>query len=279
MLSRILVIPFAIAALVCLYLAWENQLSPIYIVPWVVIATIILVMGPQIDWWWALKNPPLIDPMMEGFLRKFFPYYTQLSLPDKKQFADRLSLYLMATEFIPMVMENVPEDIKGLIAANAVMITYGRDDFRLAPFEKIVVYPHPFPSPQYQEDIHSTEHFEEDGVILFSLEQLLPGIMQKQKYYNIALHEYAKIFTSLNKDFQYPKFDEHIWEILEQISGLKTTAVKNYIGLPILEPLPVSINYFFTFPHQFKQVLPDIFDNYVKIFNQNPANGNTPLIL
>jgi Mlc titration factor MtfA (ptsG expression regulator) len=278
MLSKILILPFAIIGLVCLYFAWENQLSPIYIVPCVIISAIIMVLGPQIDWWWAVRNPPLVDPKLEGFLRKFFPYYTQLSLPDKKYFMDRVSLYLIATEFIPMVMEDVPEDIKGMIAANAVMLTYGQKDYRLIPFEKIVLYPHPFPSPQYQKIVHSTEHFEEDGVLLFSLEQLIPGITQKTKYYNIALHEYAKIFTLINKDFQYPKFDDNIWEKLTQISGFKTDAVKNYIGLPIIEPLPVSINYFFTFPQKFQQILPDIFETYSRIFNQNPLNGNTPVI-
>ncbi|MFT5165727.1 MAG: Mlc titration factor MtfA (ptsG expression regulator) [Saprospiraceae bacterium] len=278
MLSRILIIPLAIIALICLYLAWENQLSPIYIVPCVVMAAIILIFSPQIDWWWAVRNPPPVDPMLEGFLRKFFPYYTQLSLSDKKYFMDRVSLYLIATEFIPMVMEHVPEDIKGMIAANVVMLTFGQEDYRLAQFEKIVLYPHPFPSPQYREIVHSTEHFEEDGVLLFSLEQLIPGITQKTKYYNIALHEYAKIFMLLNKDLPYPKFDDSIWENLSQISGFNTATVKNYIGLPVMEPLPVSINYFFTFPQKFQQVLPDIYDTYSRIFNQNPVNGNTPVV-
>ena len=278
MLSRYLIMPFAIAGLVFLYLAWEYILSPLYLIPCIVISVLILVMSPQIDWWWAVRNPPPIDPKLEGFLRKFFPYYQQLSLPAKKQFADRVSLYLLATEFIPKVMDEVPEDIKGLIAANVVMLTAGLKDYRLSAYEKIVVYPHPFPSPQFPKTFHSTEHFAEDGVLLFSLEQLIPGATQKTKYYNIALHEYAKIFTLQFKDFKYPHFDDGIWEKLEQISGFKTEAVKNYIGLPIIEPLPVSINYFFTFPQKFKEVLPDMYDQFQDIFNQNPVDGALPVI-
>lgn len=278
MLSKFLITPFAIITLVCLYFAWEDQLSPLYIVPPVVLIAIIFVSSPQIDWWWANRNPPNVDPRTEAFLRKFFPYYAQLSLPAKKRFLHRVALYNMATEYMPMVMEEVPQDIMGLIAANAVMLTFGQVDYRLSKFEKIVAYPHPFPSPQYREHFHSTEHFEEDGVILFSLEQLIPGATQPAKFYNIALHEYIRVFTLIYKDYQYPKFEDSIWEQLEQVSGFKTEAVKNYIGLPIIEPLPVSINYFFTYPKKFKAILPDLYKRYQKIFNQDPIHSDFPVI-
>ncbi len=278
MLSRYLVFPFAIGAIISLYLVWEGNISPVYIIPFVMTTVIILVMSPQIDWWWALRNPPPIDPKLEGFLRKFFPYYQQLSLPAKKRFADRVSLYLMAVEFIPKVMDDVPEDIKGLIAANVVMLTFGQEDYLLSQFEKIVIYPHPFPSPQYPKTFHSTENFEEDGVLLFSLEQLIPGATQKTKFYNITLHEYINIFILIYKDFQYPTFEENIWEDLKLISGFRMEAVKNYIGLPSLEPLPVAINYFFTFPQKFQEILPKHYIAFQNIFNQNPVEGTFPVV-
>lgn len=278
MLSKFLLIPFAILAITSLYFIWDGALSPIYLVPCVVMLAIIFVLSPQIDWWWANRYPPKMDPRLEQFLQKFFPYYAQLSLPAKKRFTTRIMMYIMATEFIPKAIEEVPEDVKGLIAANIVMLTFGQKDYRLSKFEKVVTYPHPFPSPQYLKFFHSAEHFEEDGVLLFSLEQLIPGSTQQRKYYNIALHEYAKIFVLINEDITYPEFGEEIWEQLEQVSGFKTSVVKNYIGLPTLEPLPVSINYFFTFPHKFQQILPKVYDEYQRIFNQNPVQAAFPVI-
>ena len=278
MLSKFIAVPFVILAIACLYFVWEGELEPIWIVPWVVLLAIIFVLSPQIDWWWANRKPPPVDPRMEGFLRKFFPYYAGLSLPLKKRFLNRVALYVMATEFIPKAMAEVPEDVKGLIAANAVMLTFGQEEYRLSKFERIVTYPHPFPSPQFPKDIHSSEIFDEDGVILFSLEQLIPGASQRNKYYNIALHEYSRIFIRMYPDHPYPQFDESIWESLEKISGFKTEAVKNYIGLPLLEPLPVSINYFFTFSEKFKATLPELFASYKKIFNQDPGNIENPII-
>ena len=188
------------------------------------------------------------------------------------------TLYNIATEFMPKAMEHVPEDIKGLIAANVVMLTFGQKDYRLSKFEKIVAYPHPFPSPQYPKHLHSSEIFDEDGVILFSLEQLIPGATRQTQFYNIALHEYIKIFMLTYPDYNYPKIDTDVAKKLEIISGFKNEKVQNYIGLPMLEPSILAINYFFTFPQNFYNQQPDIFESYTKIFNQNPLDHQSPVI-
>ena len=278
MLSKFLSFPFVIVLLVCLYFTWEGDLNPLYIVPNVVILTIIYVLSPQIDWIWYQWNPPEMDKKLHIFLERFFPYYRNLSPPEKKRFSIRVSLYILANEFMPKAMESVPEDVKGLIAANVVMLTFGQKDYRLSKFEKIIVYPHPFPSPQFPKHLHSSEIFEEDGVILFSTEQLIPGATQQSKYYNIALHEYARIFVKAYPKLPYPEFDDTIHEKMELVSGFKNDRVREFIGLPQLDSFLLSINYFFTFPVKFKQVLPDAFEIYTRIFNQNPLNPANPVI-
>ena len=278
MLSKFLSFPFVITLLACLYFVWEGDLSPIYIVPNVIILAVLYVLGPQIDWLWYQKNPPDMDGRLRAFLEKVFPYYRNLSPKEKERFRIRVSLYMIATEFMPKAMENVPEDIKGLIASNIVMLTFGQKDYRLSTFEKIVVYPHPFPSPQFPKHLHSSEIFEEDGVILFSAEQLVLGATQQTKFYNIALHEYARIFAKTNPNLPYPEMDTSIYGKLEVVSGFKNEKVREYIGLPQLDPFLLSINYFFTFPVKFQQILPEMFDAYIKVFNQNPLNYQTPVI-
>ena len=278
MLSKFLSFPFIIILLVCLYYTWEGEITALYIVPNVIILTIIYVMSPQIDWLWYQRNPPEMNGKLRIFLQKLFPYYRNLSPKEKKRFEIRVNLYVIATEFMPKAMEHVPEDIKGLIAANVVMLTFGQKDYRLSDFERIVTYPHPFPSPQFPKHLHCSEIFAEDGVILFSTEQLIPGATQQTKFYNIALHEYAKIFMLSYPDYSYPKIDAEVAAKLEIISGFKNEKVQKFIGLPILEPSLLAINYFFTFPQNFKNQLPDIFEKYTKIFNQNPLNFQSPVI-
>ena len=214
MLSKFISLPFIIILLFCLYYTWEGDLSAIYIVPNVIILASIYVLSPQIDWLYYQKNPPEMDGKLRVFLEKLFPFYRNLSPKEKRRFEVRVSLYIIATEFMPKAMEHVPEDIKGLIAANIVMLTFGQKDYRFSNFEKIVVYPHPFPSPQFPKHLHSCEIFEEDGVILFSLEQLVPGATRQTQFYNTALHEYAKIFMLSYPDYSYPKIDNVVTEKL-----------------------------------------------------------------
>ena len=278
MLSKFLSFPFVIILLVCLYYTWEGEITSLYIIPNVIILASIFVLSPQIDWLWYQKNPPEMDEKMRIFLEKLFPYYRNLSPKEKNRFEVRVTLYIIATEFMPKAMEYVPEDLKGLIAANVVMLTFGQKDYRLSDFEKIITYPHPFPSPQFPKHFHSSEIFAEDGVILFSLEYLVPGATRQSQFYNIALHEYVKIFQLSYPDYQYPEIDNALSKKLELISGFKNEKVLEFIGLPILEPSVLAINYFFTFPQQFKNELPEIFDEYSKIFNQNPLNYQFPVI-
>jgi Mlc titration factor MtfA (ptsG expression regulator) len=278
MFSRFLAVPFVLMALGCLYLIWEGQLEAMYLVPWVVILAIIFVSSPQIDWWWAKRNPQPMDPKLDAFLHRFFPYYSQLSIPAKKKFSHRVNLNIMATEFIPKAMADVPEDIKGLIAANLVMLTLGKPEFRFPAYEKVVVYPHPFPSPQYKE-FHAAESFKEDGVFLFSLEQLIPGATQRTKYYNIALHEFIKVFLESNPQHTVPSLGTEEEDKLVKMSGFKMEAVKNYIGLPELDTRIVSINYFFTFPDKFKIELSALHATYQTLFNQDPSQKEYPILI
>ncbi len=245
--------------------------------PQVIILAVIYVFSPQLDWWWYQRRPPEMEKPLKAFLQRFFKYYRQLAAVHKLRFERRVSMFVIANEFIPKAMEAVPEDIKGLIGATVAQLTFGQEDYRLSKYERVVVYPHPFPSPQHQY-IHSVESFEEDGVVLFSLEQLVPGITQPNKFYNIALHEYARIFVEVYPAHPYPTLDVSHCPALEKISGFKMEIIKGFLGLPKVELLPAAINFFFTFPEAFQQELPEFYAVFKSIFNQDPVRGDLPVI-
>ena len=279
MLSKLLAIPFVLGLIFLLYLAWETDSSyAIYIVPMVICLVVIYIFQPQLDWWWYRRRPPELDTPLRKLLDRFHPFYRQLSSTNQRIFRERMALYIFANDFIPKAFEDVPEDIKGVIAANVVHLTFGQQDYRLSKYERIVVYPQPFPSPQYPDRFHASEIFEEDGVILFSAEQLMASMLQPKKYYNIGLHEYAKVYVSSYPDKEYPKFDEFIWEKLEEISGFKKKFIEAFIGLDDIDPLPVSICLFFSFPVQFRNRLPKAYTAFQEIFNMDPILAEDPVL-
>ncbi len=280
MLSRFVAFPFVFAALIFLYLTWEKDASwAMYIVPNVVALAVVYVFSPQIDWWWYNRNVPELDPHLRMILTKQHTFYSRLSEENKKRFRDRIVLYTKAVEFMPQAIPSVPVDIQGIIAANIVHLTFGWKDYRLKKFEHIIVYPKPFPSPQYPENFHTSEIYPEDKVVMFAIQQLFPGTISPTKNYNIGLHEYARAFLYMYPDDRFPSFDESIWEKLEAISGFSKDYIFKHINRPDIDPLPVSICHFLIFPQRFQQLAPEVYRAYKEIFNLDPMNGTSPVVV
>jgi len=278
MLSKILAFVFALGALIFLYLAFKVDSSyAIYMVPFAVVVAVIYVLSPQIDWWKAQKKPPEIDARLRKLLHENFAFYHHLSVDGKQRFRDRMALFMLAHDYMPMAMESVPEDIKGIVAANAVQLTFGQQDFLLEKFEKVILYPHPFPSPQFPEHLHASETYAEDGVVIFSIQHLMNGFLRPKQYFNVGLHEYAQVFMLSYPNLDYPEPGEDIWEKLEQIGGYDKEKLQDWLGLPSLNPLSISMVYFFTYPAEFRRLLPKLFEQYSELFNLNLLEAHQPI--
>lgn len=257
MLTRILYIPFSIAALIFLYFAWEKD--SIYY--WhLLVCTLMLMalymMNPQINWWWYQRFPPDLPAAFQLILNARMPFYQKLAPSEKKRFRNRAAQYIEANEFIGKGMEKVPIDLKAAAACSVAQLTFGLDDYLLSKFEHIVIYAHPFPSPQHPEHWHSSEIFEEDGVILFSAEQLMPGFLEPARYFNIGLYEYARVYQICYPDVEFPEFQPSSWYQFELISGFKKETIHKWIGLPEVDIVAVAVVLFFVFRERFQKVFP-----------------------
>jgi len=257
MFSNYLAAPFVFLAIFFLYLAWKVDNEYAFgLIPLVVIATLIHVFSPQINWWWYSRRPPKLEPGLANLLERFSVFFQRLSPPDKQKFRDRIVLYRMGTDWEPMAFEGeaVPSDVQFVLAHQAVMLTFHREKFLFDKFEKVIVYPLPFATPEHPFD-HASELYEPDGCLLFSAEQVMRAFTEPAEWYNVALHEYAKAFVLTYPDEPYPVFaEEDVWEKLQVASGMPQRHVESVIGIRGVEVLPVAIHHYFTFPEQFRAV-------------------------
>jgi Mlc titration factor MtfA (ptsG expression regulator) len=271
---RWLAVPLVIIALFFLYLTWEvDDKYALYIVPPVVLTAALIVFSPQIDWLLAKRKPPEIPDSIRHLINQRSPYYQLLSADAKKRFRDRLALFIMAFDFKPQAMERVPEDVKAIVAFYAAQITLAFEDFLLPPFEHVIVYRGPFPTPQYPAHWHISETFLEDGVLIYSADHLMQGFLHPLKYYPIGLHEMAQAFLHKHPQDEHALTGESVWEDIRQITGVDKERLQKYIGLPEVPALPVCIVYFFTLPQRFRTVRPDLYEALAGIFGQDPAAG------
>jgi hypothetical protein len=257
MLSKFLYIPFVLGAIITLvYAVMVDSHFAIFAVPFVVSLAIVYILSPQIDWWWYKRHPPQLPPTLRHLINTQLPFYQNLTVADKTRFRTRMAMYMEANEFMPQGLESVPLDLMGAIAATAVQLTFGHEDYLMNKFEHIIVYPHPFPSPQHPEEWHACEHFEEDGVIMFSAEQLMPGFMQPYRFLNIGLYEYSRVFRNCHPKVSFPAIGEEHWPALEEISGFPKDKTIKYIGLKEIDMTALAVSHFFVFGEKFKAVLP-----------------------
>ena len=254
----------------------EYSWVSLFMIPFVVGLLMSYVFAPQLDWWSFKRNPPELPAFLGNLLLTHFPFYQNLSAKNKTRFRQRVAMYLEARGFFAQrggEEGEVPLDMKTMVAANVVMLTFGREDFILKKFERIFIYLQAFPTPNHQY-LHASETNEEDECLIFSAEHLTLSFRQPNKYYNILVHEYAKAFQITYPNFDYPALGESIWKNWE-----KELVVK-YIGIPEgkINPLGVSVNFFFENPEKFKELMPNGFKKYQMIFNLNPLQKNDPVM-
>lgn len=264
MLSRYLYIPFVIGASACLMVGVSvNEYWAPWAAPFMVGAVVIYILSPQIDWWWYQRHPLDLPKGLRHFINTQLPFYQDLPPVEKARFRNRMAMYMEATEFMGQGIEDVPIDLKAVVAASAVQVTFGHEDYLLPPFEHVVVYPHPFPSPQFPDQWHASEFYEADGVIMFSAEQLMPGFMQPQRFLNIGLYEYTRVFKHRHPEVVFPPIGEAHWPALEKISGFPKDKTIMYIGLREIDLVALAAVYFFGFGGRFREVLPGEYAGFV----------------
>lgn len=238
----------------------------IYISILFVSLVVLYMFSPQVEWWWAQRYPPKPSPNMIKFLNEYFDYFRQLSGSDKDKFLLRLNYFIMAKEFIPKVGKEVPVPLQTMIAAEGVRTTFGLEDYLINSHERIVIYPHPFPSPTYKK-LHHSETFHEDGVLIFASSPVINQFKGVGNIFNITLYEWIAAFAN-KKTFAFPEFEETDWNTLGVIFDTPKAIVQASIGLPTFNAGIVGAVLYLEQKELFMEKFPNKSKIYKEIFNQ-----------
>lgn len=257
--SKILVFPILMMA-VGIYWASQTISKDLFVyisIPVMLLVSLYVLHGP-IDHWFHTRYPLKLDGKLRSWLVQHFPYYASLSTEDIKKFESRLTLYLNARLFTAQGAQSheVPEDIKCMIAAHAIRISLRHEDYLIGDMDRIFVYNHQFPTPDYQ-FLHSMEINIEDGVVILNLPQLIDSIFYPHLYYNIAFHAYAEAFVRVNKDIIFPQCED-TWEGIQLILNCTRQDLLNHTGWPDLPLLPIHITLYFTHHEKYCLQFPEI---------------------
>ncbi|MDX1913731.1 MAG: zinc-dependent peptidase [Saprospiraceae bacterium] len=278
MFAQLLLLPFAAAAVVFLILAKTvDESYAIGFVPFIVIAALIFILAPQINWWWYSRRPPDLNADLQALLARFCGFYRRLTPLEQRRFRGRVAMFNMGTDWEPLAFpdEKLPTDVQLGIAAQAVTLTFYRQEFLFDKFEKVIVFPRPFPTPEHPYD-HASELHQADGCLLFSAEQVMLAFAKPDQWYNVAMHEYARAFVLQNPHEAWPDFSAtEVWEKMKGISGMSRQHIESVIGLAGVDALPVAVFHYFNYPDAFHAQFPEAGRQFSQIFSRP---GNFPEI-
>ena len=268
-LSRLLALPFAL--IIILVFTYGDLasfgLSTVLVLISLIALALAYVFNKQIDIWWYKRKPPKLDKPLVAWISIYSNFYKGLSDLQKRNFQDRIATFNQIKNFTLKGKRDyqLEEDIKTIISHEMARVTFGRPKDLLEEMDNIIVYNHPFATPNVQ-SLHALELYPQDGVIVYSKEQLVNGFLNPKVHLNISLLAAVMTFIQLNPRLAYPSVTNlEVDEIYNRFE-LKQETFFQMLGVDWLNKLDLLCFCYFSFPDRMREYFPEEFDDLNDIF-------------
>ena len=213
------------------------------------------------------------------YLEKYFLFYQKLPAKSKYVFRKRVHHFIASKNFIPRQFDRVTKEMKVLIAASAVQVTFGFPKLNLSYFRNILVYPDTYYSTINQA-YHKGEVNPRMKAIVLSWKAFVEGYLKRDGR-NLGLHEMAHALRLENiiANDEYHFLDEdtlkewerHATNTMKEISEGRETFFREYGAVDKDEFFAVAIENFFERPVKFSEKHPKTYKTLCQLLNQNPV--------
>lgn len=256
----------------------SNHYLFFFSLPFLIAFGAILWISLRYYYWYYIKP---IDQESQQILAQYYPYYQNLHGSLAKRFENRVVLFIRSKDFYGMGELIITQEMKVLIAAAAVQITFGFKFYQLPRFKKILVYPTVYYSEQTGKH-HKGEVSPFGGIIRLSWNNFLSGFQSPNDGINLGLHEMTHAMSLENKYFgngdagfisrtTYQGWLQIAHPEMERIRAGKKSLFRAYAATNAEEFLSVSVEVFFEQTQAFKNYHPQLFLATCKMLNQYPT--------
>jgi len=218
-------------------------------------------------------------------LKNYFPYYNQLKPDHKRKFERKLVYFIFSKYFIPRNFGGVTDEMKVLIAASAVQLTFGLPRVFMAHFNRILIYPDDYYS-EITRRYHRGEVNPAYRTIVLSWRSFVMGYLQPTGTTNVGLHEMAHALRLQNiiRVNEFDFFDAELLDVFDQWAD-RVCAQMEEGGVRFFRPyactnhqefFAVAVENFFERPAAFKKELPELYGVMTRLLNQDPMTITQP---
>ncbi len=218
----------------------------------------------------------------KSILRQNIKSYNKLSLKHKSYFEHRVCKTINRIEFIGKKIE-VSNEMKVIISATLVKLTFGLRDYQIGSVERVLIYPEEFFS-ETNKAYHKGEFNFGYRALVLSWKDVLLGYHIEDDNLNLAVHEFVHAihfhYMSVRKySTSSAIFLDAFYELtkdLDSDSSLKEELVsskylRDYAYTNQFEFLAVIIETFIETPQEFKSQFPEIYIKVKGMLNFNFA--------
>lgn len=216
-----------------------------------------------------------------AILRNKFSFYNKLSERNKRYFEHRVASFMVDKDFISRGGFAITEEMRILISATAVMLTFGFRDFYIGLISKIIIYPTKFYSKS-NNAYHKGEFNPKLKALVLSWEDFVAGFNIHNDNINLGIHEFTHaihINSIKERDISSTIFSDTFKELSEMLfkdENLRHTITaskyfRNYAFTNQFEFLAVAIENFIETPLEFRREFPEVYLKIKQMLNFNFA--------
>ncbi len=213
------------------------------------------------------------EPLAEHFL-----YYQNLSEENKKRFETRVQAFIDGNEFIARGYTHITDEMKALIAASAIQLTFGFNHLNFEHFAKILIYPDDYYS-RITRKYHAGE-VNMRGIVVLSWRNFVEGYKDHTDGKNLGLHEMAHALRLENgiENGEYDFIDADVLNRFHELGVAETRLIKrgqthffrHYAAMNMHEFFSVAVENFFERPQEFMDYHPELYMCLSELLKQDP---------
>lgn len=222
---------------------------------------------------------------MKKTLREKVTFYNKLSAEDKEVYEADIAIFLSEHSIDGVDGIKITDEIKTLVAASAVRLTFRRPGWEYYNFGEILIYPGGF-SPEGNYSTTSQSGFTAAGMVhsqggvILSLPHLMNSFAHDNDGFNVGYHEFAHVLDGRRPDGtpdelnlgSYRPWAQAMQAEFEKVHSHRSI-LRNYAGTNPAEFFACSVEYFFEKPQKMKERAPEVYKQLCSFFDQDPAAG------
>ena len=213
----------------------------------------------------------------EAILQKQYTFYNKLEPKEQVYFKHRVASFIIDKEFVSREGIVINDEVKVLISATAVMLTFGFRDFYIGLIDKIFVYPDAFYSNS-NDDYHKGEFNPKLKTLVLSWKHFLEGYEIENDNMNLGIHEFAHAIhlnSIKERDVSSAIFSDSFKELRQLLAAkenlrqdlIASKYFRDYAYTNQFEFLAVIIESFIETPEAFKSQFPEVYHKTKQMLN------------